>query len=136
MVHKVFDTDYLSRSFKQSGKMLLTNLSRLLKDYCFVFKTTLKTDFVCDDEIAARRHIIKSHKKTCEVEETWCFVHLGIFSAYVLLEISGSHSLQSFPKTGSIFLAHSLFTGTCLHKVRSAIETHLSRICARTERAR
>ena len=60
MVHKVFDRDYLSRSFKQSGNMLL---SRLLKDYCFVFKTTLKTDLVCKDQIAARRHIIIEPQK-------------------------------------------------------------------------
>ena len=63
MVHKVFDTDYLSRSFKQSGNMLLNNLSRLLKGYCFVFKTTLKTDLVCKDQIAARRHIIIEPQK-------------------------------------------------------------------------
>ena len=104
MVHKVFDTDYLSRSFKQSGKMLLSNLSGLLKGYCSAFKTTLKTDFVCKDEIAARRHIIKSHKRLVKLRKQGVLYTLGFSQLLSPWKYLGLTLFRVSPKLGQYFL--------------------------------
>ena len=136
MMHKVFDTDWISGSFQQSWNGLKMPPTGTLKGNCSVliymlaFEGQFENWFIIV-HIEDKQKSLMSCKKERErkVEETRCFVQPGIFSAFVPWKYLGHPSLFKVGQNwANISLALALFTGTCLLKVRSGIETHLFRM--------
>ena len=111
MMHKVFDTDWISGSFQISGNGLKMPPAGTLKGKCSVLIYMLSFEGKFEHwfiivHIVDKQKSLMSCKKGWEreVEETRCFVKPGIFSAFVPWKYLGHPSLQSWPKLGQYIL--------------------------------